>query len=149
MTKEIVVSEKWDRRFLALAEHVAQWSKDPSTKTGAVIVNPNNRVVSIGYNGFPRGIKDSLERLENREIKYKIIIHAERNAILFAQEPVVGYRLYTWPLMPCVPCASLIIQAGIIKVISSASDTNNPRWIEDFKLTKEILKEVGIQVKLL
>ncbi|MBI2669577.1 MAG: hypothetical protein HYX20_00290 [Candidatus Yanofskybacteria bacterium] len=63
------MTEKWDRRFLALAEFVAQWSKDPSTKTGAVIVDSNNRLVSVGYNGFPRGVNDSPERLENREIK--------------------------------------------------------------------------------
>src|SRR3989344_2191240 len=90
---QIQRTEKWDRRFLALAEHVAQWSKDPSTKTGAVIVDPNNRVVSLGYNGFPRGVNDLPERLSNRELKYKIIVHCERNALLFARESVRGYRL--------------------------------------------------------
>ena len=76
------MSEKWDKRFLALAEHIARWSKDPSTKIGAVIVDPNKRVVSLGYNCFPRGVEDSEERLENREVKYKIIVHCERNALL-------------------------------------------------------------------
>lgn len=143
------MSEKWDKRFLALAEHIARWSKDPSTKTGAVVVDPNNRVVSVGYNGFPQRVSDSPERLENREVKYKIIIHAERNAILFAHEPMKGYSLYTWPLMPCTPCASLIIQAGIIEVVSPVFDINNPRWIEDFKLTREIFEEARVKIRLL
>ena len=140
------MSEKWDRRFLALAEHVAQWSKDPSTKTGAVIIDSNNRVVSIGYNGFPRGVDDSLERLENRETKYKIIVHCERNALLFARGPVEGCRLYTWPFMSCTPCAAMVIQAGIIEVIAPISD--NPRWIEDFNLSRILFSEAGVRVKL-
>lgn len=140
--------EKWDHRFLDLAKHVAQWSKDPSTKTGAVIVapRPSNRVISMGYNGFPQGVEDSKERLENRELKYKIIVHCERNALLFATESVVGCRLYTWPFMSCVPCASMVIQAGIIEVI--APDSDNPRWIEDFKLSRQLFNESGVQVKI-
>ena len=144
---QIQRTEKRDRRFLALAEHVAQWSKDPSTKTGAVIVDPNNRVVSLGYNGFPRGVNDLPERLSNRELKYKIIVHCERNALLFARESVRGYRLYTWPFMSCVPCASMVIQTGIIEVIAPVSD--NPRWIEDFKLAQTLFNEAGVKVKLL
>lgn len=141
------MSEKWDRRFLALAKHIAQWSKDPSTKTGAVIVDSNNRVVSIGYNGFPRGINDSQERLENREIKYKIIVHCERNALLFAREPVAKCRLYTWPFMSCTPCAAMVIQAGIVEVIAPVSD--NSRWIEDFKLAEKLFDEAEVKVRLL
>lgn len=141
------MSEKWDRRFLALAKHVAQWSKDPSTKTGAVIVDPNNRVVSLGYNGFPKGVNDSSERLENREIKYKIIVHCERNALLFSKESVVGCRLYTWPFMSCAPCAAMVIQAGIIEVIAPVSD--NSRWLEDFKLAQTLFNEAGVKVRLL
>ncbi len=141
------MSEKWDRRFLALAAHVAQWSKDPSTKTGAVIVDPNNRVVSLGYNGFPRGVNDLPERLENREIKYKLIVHCERNALLFAQGPVRGCRLYTWPFMSCAPCAAMVIQAGIIEVVAPVSD--NPRWIDDFNLAQTLFNEAGTKVRLL
>lgn len=139
--------EKWDKRFLALAEHIARWSKDPSTKTGAVIVDPDNRVVSVGYNGFPRGVNDSPERLENREMKYRIIVHCERNALLFAREPVAGYRLYTWPFMSCAPCAAMVIQAGIIEVVAPVSD--NSRWIDDFSLAQTLFKEAGVSVRLL
>ena len=115
----------WDRRFLALAEHVAQWSKDPSTKTGAVIVDEDNRVISIGYNGLPRGVIDSAERLQNRELKYKTIVHCERNALLFARSSVKGCKLYTWPFMSCSVCAGMVINAGIVEVIAPLSD--NPR----------------------
>lgn len=140
------MSEKWDRRYLALAEHVAQWSKNPSTKTGAVIVDSNNRVVSIGYNGFPRGVNDSPERLENREIKYKIIVHCERNALLFARGTVEGCRLYTWPFMSCAPCAAMVIQAGIVEVIAPVS--GNSRWIDDFNLAQTLFSEAGVKVRL-
>lgn len=139
-------TEKWDRRFLALAEFVAQWSKDPSTKTGAVIVDPNNRVVSVGYNGFPRGINDLPERLENRDLKYKLIVHCERNALIFARGSVERCSLYTWPFMSCAPCAVMMIQAGIIEAIAPFSD--NPRWIEDFKLTQTLFEEAGVKLKL-
>lgn len=141
------MSEKWDRRFLALAEHIAQWSKDPSTKTGAVIVDSSNRILSLGYNGFPRGVNDSPERLENREVKYKLIIHCERNALLFARGSLNGCRLYTWPFMPCASCAAMVIQAGIIEVIAPTSD--NPRWVEDFKLAQMLFSEAGVKVRLL
>lgn len=140
-------NEKWDRRFLALAEHIAQWSKDPSTKTGAVIVDRDNRIISIGYNGLPRGVDDLSERLENREIKYKIIVHCERNALLFARSSVQDCRLYTWPFMSCSTCAGMVINAGIVEVIAPVSE--NPRWIEDFKLAQQLFAEAGVKVRLL
>ena len=62
--------DKWDHRFLALAEHISHWSKDPSTKVGAVITHRSKRVVSMGFNGLPAGVEDTEERLTNREIKY-------------------------------------------------------------------------------
>ena len=139
--------EKWDRRFLALAEHIAQWSKDPSTKAGSVIVDADNRVVSVGYNGLPRGIRDTPERLENREVKYKIIVHAERNAILIARRSVAGCTLYVWPFMPCATCASEVVQAGIVRVVAPPSD--NPRWIDDFRLSQELFQEAGVSLLLL
>src|SRR5947209_6370685 len=78
--------EKWHRRFLGLAEYVSQWSKDVSTKVGAVILDSDKRVVSLGYNGFARGVMDTAERLNCRDLKYKMIVHAERNAIIFARQ---------------------------------------------------------------
>lgn len=141
------MSGKWDTRFLTLAEHVAQWSKDPSTKTGAVIVDSNNRIISIGYNGFPRGVKDLPERLENRETKYKIIVHAEQNAVLFANGPLVGCRIYIWPFLPCARCAAIVIQAGISEVVAPPSD--NPRWNDDFDLASILFSEAGVKVRII
>ena len=73
-------TEKWDRRFMEMARLVASWSKDPSSKVGAVITR-GKFVVSVGFNGFPQGVVDSEERLTNRELKYPMILHAEINAI--------------------------------------------------------------------
>jgi dCMP deaminase len=138
---------KWDVRFLQLSQFISKWSLDPSTKVGAVIVDDNRRVVSVGYNGLPMGIADTAERLNDRELKYKIIVHGERNAMLFAGRPLTGCTLYTWPFMPCSVCSAMIIQAGIKRVVSITS--SNARWKDDFTLSSEILEEAGVQLELL
>src|SRR5271166_4784420 len=71
---------KWDRRYLELAKQVSTWSKDPSSQIGVVLVNWEKHKEFIGYNGFPRGVGDSIERYNNREFKYKLVVHAEVNA---------------------------------------------------------------------
>jgi dCMP deaminase len=135
--------DKWDLRFLDLAKLVSGWSKDPSTKVGAVIVDGDNRVVSIGYNGFPIGINDDDERLNNRELKYKMIIHAECNALMFANTNLVGYTMYTYPFMPCPKCASMIIQSGITRVVSYENKIS--RWENDFKISRELFHQSKIE----
>jgi dCMP deaminase len=141
------MENKWNERFLELAKLVASWSKDPSTQTGAVIVDPKNRIVSVGYNGLSKGVEDTPERLNNRELKYKIIVHCEHNAMLFAQRDLSYCKLYKWPFMSCTPCAAMVIQAGITEVIAPAN--NNSRWIGDFELSTQLFKEAGVQVTLL
>lgn len=136
-------SQKWDLRFLELAKLVGSWSKDPSTQVGAVIVDENNRIVSVGYNGFPQGIIDD-ERLQNREIKYKVIVHGEINAILFANKSVHGCTLYTIPFEPCPRCAGLIIQSGIKRVVAPIN--TNARWEEDFQISRKLFQEAGILI---
>lgn len=136
---------KWDKNFLELAKAVSTFSKDPSTKVGAVIVDGDNRVVSIGFNGFPKGIKDD-HRLDDREMKYKIVVHAEMNALLFAERSVKGCRLYTWPFMPCSRCASAIIQAGISMVVSV--ENKEERWLDSFRLSHDMLTEARIPIVL-
>jgi dCMP deaminase len=133
---------KWDARYLELAKHVAQWSKDPSTKTGAVIVSPNGGVVGVGYNGFAKGVNDTDERLNDRETKYKMVVHCERNAIIFAQRDLIGCTLYTWPFMSCAPCAGMVIQAGITRCVAPRND--NPRWQADFALSIQMFAEAGV-----
>ncbi len=134
--------KKWDARYLDLAKHIAQWSKDPSTQTGAVIVAPNGSIASVGYNGFAAGVEDTPERWNNREIKYKMVVHCERNAIIFAQRDLRGSTLYTWPFMSCSPCAAMVVQAGIKRCVAPHSD--NPRWQEDFALSQQQFKEANI-----
>lgn len=138
---------KWDTRYLGLSKFIAQWSKDPSTKTGAVIVSPTGSVISVGYNGFPRKVADHEERLNNREEKYKIIVHCERNAIIFAQRDLLECTLYTWPFMSCAPCAGMVIQSGIKRCVAPIND--NPRWVNDFELTKTMFREAGVELTLL
>ncbi len=111
----------WDEYFMGVALLAAQRSKDPSTQVGACIVDENNRILSTGYNGFPRGCSDD-EFPWNRdeslgETKYQFVVHAELNAILNARgKSLVGSRVYVG-LFPCNECAKSIIQAGIREVI--------------------------------
>jgi len=137
------MKEKWDRRFLEMAELVGSCSKDPSTQVGAVIVDKDRRIVSTGYNGFPKGIADRHDLLHDREKKYKLIIHGEMNAILFAGRSLEGCTLYTTPFLPCATCSSFVIQSGITRVVSWHTD--NPRWGESIQLAKSMFAEAGVE----
>ena len=135
--------------MLGLAAHVAGWSKDPSTKTGAVIASLDHRVISLGYNGFPRGVTDD-GRLYDRATKYKIIVHGESNALLFAVQSVVGCTLYTWPFMSCGPCAAMVVQAGIRRCVAPPADAERAlRWADDFSLARSIFTEAGVELDLI
>jgi len=136
-----MIVKKWDVRFLEMARNSAMWSKDPSTKVGSVIVDDDKRVISVGYNGFPKGVADN-ERLNDREEKYKMIVHAERNALLFANKNVKDCHIYTYPFIPCSVCAGMIIQAGIKRVVSVKN--KNSRWQEDFKVSRNLFHESGV-----
>ena len=132
----------WDKRFLELAEHVATWSKDPRTKVGAVVVDDKKRVVSLGFNGFPRGVDDTEERLDNREIKYLFVAHAERNALDNAPIMTDGCTLYS-PLFPCSECAKTIIQKGIKRVVSRRIIQDVPKFNWDY--TIRMFREAGVE----
>jgi dCMP deaminase len=133
----------WDARFLELARLVSTWSKDPSTQVGAVITR-GKFVVSLGFNGHPKGVEDTPERLEIRENKYRTIIHAEINAILTAKQDLEGCTIYLWPFMPCSQCGAAIVQAGIKRVVAPQAD--NDRWAESFRFTTEIFSEAGVEL---
>ena len=142
-----IVNSKWDKRFLELAEHVAQWSKDPSTKVGCVIANTMKQVVSVGYNGFPRGVEDTPERLNDRETKYRLVVHSEPNAIANANSSVRGCTAYTWPFGPCVECMKVLATNGITRVVHPAlSDELRERWGDSLQHAADLAKEVGIQL---
>ncbi len=143
---------KWDRRFLELARHISQWSKDPSTQVGAVIVDEKRRIVGMGYNGFPRGVEDRIDRYANKLTKYSLIVHAETNAILNANNFVEDCTIYIWPQfcnrMPptCNECAKVIIQSGIKRVVAYAIGHRREEWMESLKIAREMYREAGVEV---
>ena len=140
------MDEKWDDRFIELANFVASWSKDPSTQVGAVIANSNTkRVVSMGFNGFPAGVEDTADRLGTREIKYEMVVHAESNALLFAGPAAEGCTLYVTPLPPCARCAVLIIQAGISRVVCPTPDKSKEPWKSQSQISETMFGEAGVQ----
>ena len=138
-------NEKWDKRFLGMAQLVSIWSKDPSTKVGAVITDGNKKIVSLGYNGLPQWVEDNEEILSNREEKYKYIIHAEVNAILQAnKDNCFAGTIYTYPFLTCPQCAAMIIQAGIMRVVSYKCV--DERWIPRIEDSKKLLHMADIEV---
>jgi len=140
------MNDKWDTRFLELSKLVSSWSKDPSTKTGAVIVRPDKTVLSIGFNGFPKNMKDNPEQYANREIKYSKIVHCEMNALIHARESVEGCTLYTWPFASCDRCAVHMLQAGITQFVFPKLPENLiERWKESTDKTKKYIKEAGVK----
>ena len=144
------MTNKWDRRFFDLALYISDWSKDPSTKVGAVVVDPGNRrIVSTGFNGFPLGVEDTEARLENREVKYEMVVHAEQNALLFAGPQAIGCTLYVTPLPPCARCAVIIIQAQIKRVVCPKPDFSREPWASQSRIAEEMFKEANIKVDYL
>ena len=137
---------KWHERFIKLAHEVASWSKDPSTKVGCILVK-DKKVISTGYNGFPKGISDSFERLNDRATKYETVVHAETNAITAAALHGVstdGASAYV-TFHPCSRCAAVLINAGIKSVFVSATGEIPSRWLENFLLASSLLKEAGVE----
>lgn len=145
------MTDKWDQRFLERARVISLWSKDPSTQVGAVIVNSNRIVCGEGYNGFPRGVKDTLERLNDRAIKYLYTVHAEINALLFGWD-LKGSTLYVYPFSPCATCAGAIIQAGIARVVypkcldEEVDTERSARWAVHSEAAEAMFMEAGVEV---
>jgi dCMP deaminase len=111
----------WDEYFMGVALLSAQRSKDPNTQVGACIVDSSNKIVGIGYNGFPIGCSDDdlpwERKSENiNDTKYPYVVHGEVNAVLNSTKKLDGARIYV-ALFPCNECAKIIIQSGIKEVI--------------------------------
>lgn len=135
---------KWDRFGIEQAKLWGSLSKDPSTQVGAYIADVLNRPVSGGYNGFPRLVKDTPERLHNRGAKYPRMVHAELNAILNARVGVPeGSSLYVWPLCPCAVCAGAIIQSGLTRVIA-AVDPKRRAYDDSYTVMRSMFTEAGV-----
>ena len=140
------MSSKWDLRYLSLAEEVSSWSKDPSTKIGAIAVGSKGQVLSQGYNGFPRGIEDTVSHYEDRETKYKYVVHAEMNVIYNATYNGVsldGATLYVTGLPVCSDCAKGVIQVGIKRVVMKEQEIPL-KWIESWKVTAGMFDQAMI-----
>ena len=138
------MTSKWDERFLRLAEEVSTWSKDPSTKVGAVVTRPDNTIASVGFNGFPKGCNDSAGKLNDRDTKIARTVHAELNAVLNAHERLDGYTIYTTH-PPCAQCSAVIVQSGIKEVVClKPSEELLSRWGESLQYGIEMLHEAGV-----
>lgn len=136
---------KWDTRFLGLAAYISSWSKDPSSQVGAVITD-GNRIISLGYNGFAAGVEDKQERLDDRDRKLNLTIHAEENAMIFAKRDLTDCTVYvTHP--PCPRCASKLIQEEVGRIVYiEPSEDFLSRWADDIQLSNEMYREAGVEV---
>lgn len=138
--------DKWDKRFLDLARHIATWSKDPSTQVGCVIVKGKNKVVSMGYNGPPAGVNDEFR---DRAQKLLRTLHAEDNAILSAKEALDGCTAFVTHA-PCSNCAARLIQSGIIRVVFPQPGTEFiQRWYDSYTESLAMFNEAGVKVEVL
>jgi dCMP deaminase len=141
----------WDNKFIELSNLVASWSKDTNTKVGAVIVDEDNIVLSMGYNGFPRGCDDSIECRYEKPHKYLYTEHAERNALYHAARHGVslkGCSIYV-TMFCCSDCARGIIQSGIKRVVAPTPDVDHEKWGEHFKAAIRMLEEAKVEISLI
>jgi len=140
--------QEWDDFYLGLAKYVSTKSKDPSTKTGAVIVKPNKRPATFGFNGFPQKMEDKPEWYANRDEKYSRIIHCEMNAVLFAESDLTGCTLYTYPFMSCDRCFVHMVQAGITRFVApQATPDQLTRWGAAFDKVRGYAKDMGVVIE--
>lgn len=140
----------WDEYFMGIALLSALRSKDPNTQVGACIVGKNNKIVGIGYNGFPIGCSDedfSWERKADNinDTKYPYVVHAEANAILNSTKDLHGARLYVG-LYPCNECAKLIIQSGIIEVVYLSDKYKES---DSAKAARKMFEKAGVKERQL
>ena len=150
------MSKRWDKHFINLAVENAKMSKDPSTQVGAVIIGPDREVRSMGFNGLPRGLADTEERLLDRDKKLQLIVHGEMNAILNAARigvsikdctlylAAIGSTGMVWGGAPCVRCTVEIIQAGIREIVAPPFKNTPSRWKESTDWSRSLLEEAGV-----
>lgn len=152
LKKELTRRLEWHQKFLGLAMHIETWSKDPSMKVGAVIVDERRRLLSTGYNGFPQGVEDTPERYEDRSLKYPLVVHAEVNAVLFSGHDLTGATLYCSTGVPCPDCMGVIIQSGIKTVVFPTQRQNKKRvkgkvdWEKAGQLSTQMAEEADVEL---
>jgi dCMP deaminase len=139
---------KWDKRWLEVAKVVSSWSKDPSSKCGAIAVM-DNRIIAQGYNGFPRGFRETDDLLNDREKKYERVVHSETNMIynaVYNGQTLKGATVYNYGLPTCHECAKSLIQSGVTRVVSAYDPESETyrRWGDRCKLAAEFFAEGGV-----
>lgn len=143
-----IKNQKWSGRLLRMAKNIATWSKDDSTRVGAVITTEHGEPLSWGFNGMPMGIDDSVPERSERPLKYKWYAHAEQNAIDLAKSNLNGSIMFV-TFSPCSSCARSIIQNKIKTVVidsEHAPEKMPERWKEDMSMAIDMLKEAGIEI---
>ena len=151
----MLFSERWNRHFLNLALAHCSMSKDPDKKVGSVIVGNDREIISMGFNGLPRGLADSDERLKNKELKNRLTVHAELNAVLAMARVggpgLLGKTMFiatldgdgVWGGPPCTRCTVEILQTGIAHVVTYPAKPGS-RWTDDLKFAQELLREADV-----
>jgi len=142
------MKEKWINRWFSMCEILSSWSEDESTKVGCVVVSKTNDLLSIGWNGLPRGIKHTTDKNE-RPLKYKFFEHAESNAVANSSRNGISLKdsILFIPHFPCSTCARLIIQSGISEVYVKKTLLDSEfakRWEDEIRISTELLHEAGI-----
>lgn len=147
-SKENVVGEtNWDRRYLELAKLVSGWSKDPKAQVGAIILDRNHHIVALGYNGFPRNVEDSAERLEG-DLKNEMVVHAEENAILIAGPQCSGGTMYVVGKPVCSRCSGVIIQARIkIVIAAQPKKGTTSKWDKSGFIAQQMFSEANVKFR--
>ena len=144
-----VTNKKWSGRLLKMAKDISKWSKDGSTKVGAVITTLDGRPISWGFNGMPMGIDDDVPERHERPLKYKWFGHAERNAMDLASQADLSNCAMFVTFSPCSTCAQSIIQRGIKTVVvdgNFTADKMPDRWKEDMLIALEMFGEADVKV---
>lgn len=147
--KPIVRSQRfWDEYYMGVALLTAKLSKDPDRKVGAVLVTADKRCLSIGYNGLPSSIPDTVEALHDKEYKLRHVVHAERNAL--AQAPFLGTGCTMFVTsFPCCECADLLVRSGVRRVVAPKPDFGHMRWGESWVRALAKMQEDGVVVDTL
>lgn len=144
----MVVCNEWHDRWFQMVNLVSSWSKDPSTKVGSVIIPKGSDIPVIGWNGFPRGVKDLPERYADRNLKYMLVSHAEENTILNAARNGIDIKAGTIYIsaFPCHNCSKSIVQSGLEKVFYRPSSKEFlERWGDSIAISELILNEGGVR----
>ncbi len=146
---------KWHEYFINLLGPISSKSKDPRTKVGAICVDKDNRILATGFNGFPKGVNDLKERYEDREVKYKFIVHAEQNILNMASKNGISLnesKIFI-PWYPCSSCTKNLIQSGIKEIVIDFRDSGSKlkhwkKWEQDIEISKIMLNEAGVKITL-